>query len=42
VSLPRPWLRDQSAHDGDEVEVWSSIDDCNVVYLVLKRQERKA
>lgn len=40
VSIPRPWLRDRNAKDNDEIEVWSTLDDCNILYLVLKRQER--
>lgn len=40
VSLPRPWLQDVSARDGDTVELCKSDDTPDILYVRFKRKER--
>jgi hypothetical protein len=41
VSIPRPWLRDRSARDGDEVELLAS-NEPDVFYIRLNKKPRLA
>jgi hypothetical protein len=38
TSLPRTWLRDRKAKDGDTVELWFS-DNATRLYVILKKRE---
>ena len=40
VSIPRPWLHDVSARDGDEIELCRSDETPDTLYLRFKRKPR--
>jgi hypothetical protein len=42
VSVPRPWLRDRSARDGDEIELLAVADEAEIFYIRFNRKPKVA